>query len=111
MSQNSKMKLRKGDQVKIIAGSLKGKTGKIVAVNPEESTVKVEGLNIIKKHVKPSAAQPQGGIIDVHQAIDASKVAILVDGKKDTTSRIGYIFDKNGDKKRIYKVNNKEIDV
>ena len=76
------MKLKKGDQVKIVAGSDKGKTGKIVAVIPTQRAVKVEGINIIKKHVKPNAAHPQGGIVDVHQQMDVSKVALLVGDKK-----------------------------
>jgi large subunit ribosomal protein L24 len=105
------MKLKKGDQVKIVAGSDKGKTGKIVAVIPTQRAVKVEGINIIKKHVKPNAAHPQGGIVDVHQQMDVSKVALLVGDKKDTTSRVGYKIDKDGNKVRVYKVNNKEIDV
>ena len=105
------MKLKKGDQVKIVAGSDKGKTGKIVAVIPTQRAVKVEGINIIKKHVKPNAAHPQGGIVDVHQQMDVSKVALLVGDKKDTTSCVGYKIDKDGNKVRVYKVNNKEIDV
>jgi len=111
MTKVIKMKLKKGDQVKVIAGSHKGKTGKIVAVVPTENAVKVEGINIIKRHIKPSVTQPQGGIIDVHQALDASKVALLVSGKKDTTSRVGFQTKKDGSKVRVYKVNNKEIDV
>ena len=106
-----KMKLKKGDQVKIITGSDKGKTGKIVAVVPALNAVKVEGINIIRRHVKPSAISPQGGIVDVHKAIDASKVALLQAGKKDVTSRIGYETKKDGTKVRVYRqANNKEID-
>jgi large subunit ribosomal protein L24 len=93
------LKLKKGDQVKVIAGSHKGKTGKVVAVLPKEGAVKVEGINIVRRHVKPNMVQPQGGIIDKHVAIDASKVAILQTGKKD------------GSKVRVFKTTNKEIDV
>ena len=107
----SGMKLKKGDLVKVIAGSNKGKTGKIVAVVPTEGTVKVEGLNIVKRHVKPNMLQPQGGIIDKHLGIDVSKVALVQAGKKDTTSRIGYTVKKDGTKVRVYKKTNKEIDV
>ncbi len=107
----SQMKIKKGDTVKIITGSFKGKTGKIVAVLPKENAVKVEGINIVKRHVKPSMVSPQGGIVDVHQAIDASKVALLQDGKKDATSRVGYAVKKDGSKVRVYRqANNKEID-
>ena len=105
------MKLHKGDQVKVIAGSLKGKVGKVVAVLPKENAVKVEGLNVVKRHVKPNMLQPQGGIVDKHVAIDASKVAIVDAAKKDATSRIGYKLDKDGKKTRVYRSNNKEIDV
>ncbi len=105
------LKLKKGDQVKIIAGSDKGKTGKIVAVLPLENAVKVEGINIVKRHVKPNTLQPQGGIIDKHLPIDISKVALLLAGKKDATSRVGYVTKKDGTKVRVYKKNNKEIDV
>jgi large subunit ribosomal protein L24 len=105
------LRLKKGDQVKIITGSFKGKIGKIVAVLPKENAVKVEGINLIKRHVKPNMLQPQGGIIDKHVAIDASKVAILQTGKKDTTSRVGYIVKKDGSKARVFKTTNKEIDV
>lgn len=107
----SGFKLKKGDQVKIIAGANKGKTGKIVAVVPSKNGVKVEGLNIVKRHVKPNMLQPQGGIIDVHQPIDISKVALLQAGKKDKTSRVGYVVKKDGSKARVYKATNKEIDV
>lgn len=105
------MKLKKGDQVKVIAGSLKGQTGKVVAVLPRTNGVKVEGLNVVKRHVKPNMLQPQGGIVDKHIAIDASKVALLQTGKKDATSRVGYVTKKDGSKVRVFKKTNKEIDV
>ncbi len=105
------MKLKKGDQVKVITGNLKGKTGKIVAVSPQSNSVKVEGLNVVKRHVKPNMLQPQGGIVDKHVALDASKVALLQTGKKDATSRIGYTVKKDGTKVRVFKKTNKEIDV
>jgi large subunit ribosomal protein L24 len=105
-----KIKLSKGDLVKVITGSLKGKTGKVVSVQPQEGTVKVEGLNVVKRHVKPSITSPQGGIVDLHKPIDTSKLAIVVDDKKNTTSRVGYNIDKNGNKVRVYRqANNKEI--
>lgn len=105
------MRLKKGDQVKVIAGSFKGKTGKIVAVLPKENAVRVEGLNIVKRHVKPNMLSPQGGVVDKHVAIDASKVALLQAGKKDATSRVGYTTKKDGSKVRVYKTTNKEIDL
>ena len=106
------LRIKKGDQVKIITGSLKGKVGKVVAVHPETRAVSVEGLNIVKRHVKPSMVSPQGGIVDVHKPIDVSKVALVQTGVKgDKTSRVGYITDKTGAKKRVYRqAKNKEID-
>ena len=105
------LRLKKGDQVKVIAGSLKGKIGKIVAVLPKENAVRVEGLNLVKRHVKPNMLQPQGGVVDKQVAIDVSKVAILQSGKKDATSRIGYVTKKDGNKARVFKKTNKEIDL
>lgn len=105
------LRLKKGDQVKVIAGSFKGQTGKIVAVLPKEKAVKVEGINVVKRHVKPNILQPQGGIIDKHIAIDVSKVALLQAGKKDATSKVGFITKKDGSKARVFKATNKEIDV
>lgn len=105
------LKLQRGDTVKIIAGSHKGKTGKIVAVLPKENAVKVEGIGIVKRHVKPNMLSPQGGIQEVHTAIDASKVALVVDAKSGKTSRIGYTLKNNGEKVRIaVQAKNKEID-
>lgn len=109
--KNSKLRLKKGDQVKIITGAHKGKTGKIVAVLPKINAVKVEGINVVKRHVKPNMLQPQGGIVDKHLAIDASKVALLQTGKKDATSRVGYSVKKDGSKVRVFKKTNKEITV
>lgn len=106
----SGLKLQRGDMVKVISGSLKGSTGKIVKVDVKSNSVYVEGLNIVKRHVKPSVVSPQGGITDVHKPINSSKVAIVSSDKGATTSRIGYITSKDGSKKRVYRqINNKEI--
>lgn len=100
---NSKLKLKKGDQVKVVAGSHKGKIGKIIAVLPKENAVKVEGINIVKRHVKPNTLNPQGGITELHKPINVSKVALTQPSSKEKTSRIGYQFDKSGNKVRVYK--------
>lgn len=97
------LRLHKGDMVQVITGSFKGQTGKVVAVLPKLRAVKVEGINNIKRHVKPSVVQPQGGIQQIHQPIDISKVALVHPTKKAATSRVGYQLDKDGNKKRIYK--------
>ncbi len=104
------LRIKKGDQVRIITGSDKGKTGKVVAVLPLKNAVKIEGINIVKRAVKPSAVTPQGGIVDVHKPIDVSKVALVHPTKKDGVSKVGYKVSKDGKKTRVYKqASNKEI--
>ncbi|HEX8763405.1 MAG TPA: 50S ribosomal protein L24 [Candidatus Saccharimonadales bacterium] len=102
------MRLKKGDTVVVTTGKYKGKTGKITATHPSENKVTVEGINIVKKHVKPNRANPQGGIIEVTKPIWVSKVAI-VDPSTKKASRIGYKLDDKGNKTRVYKASGKEI--
>ena len=103
-----KIKLKKGDNVVVLAGKYKGKTGKITATHPFENKVTVEGINIVKKHQKPNKAYPQGGIIEMTKPIWVSKVAIVEpDSKKP--SRIGMKVDKDGNKTRVFKTTGKEI--
>ena len=102
----STMKIKKGDTVRVIAGTDKGSEGKVIAVNHKNNTVLVEGVNIITKHTKPSMANQQGGIIHQEGPINASNVMYISDGK---VSRIGYRMD--GDKKvRVAKATGKVID-
>ncbi len=103
-----KIKLKKGDEVVVLAGKYKGKTGKIVTTHPSENKVTVEGINIVKKHVKPNRAYPQGGIIEMTKPIWVSKVAV-VDPSTKKPARIGYKLDDKGNKTRIYKGSGKEI--
>lgn len=103
-----KIKLKKGDTVQVLSGKYKGKTGKVVATHPAENKVTVEGINIVKKHVKPNRAYPQGGIIEMTKPIWVSKVAI-VDPSTSKPSRIGYKLDDKGAKTRIFKQSGKEI--
>jgi len=103
-----KIKLKKGDTVQVLAGKYKGKTGKILATHPSENKVTVEGINIVKKHVKPNRAYPQGGIIDVTKPIWVSKVAV-VDPTSKKPTRIGMKVDDKGVKTRVYKASGKEI--
>jgi large subunit ribosomal protein L24 len=103
-----KIRLKKGDTVQVLAGKYKGKTGKIVATHPSENKVTVEGINIVKKHVKPNNTYPQGGIIDITKPIWVSKVAV-VDPTSKKPTRIGYRLDKDGSKTRVYKASGKEI--
>lgn len=108
MEKKFKIKLKKGDNVVVLAGKYKGKTGKIVATHPSENKVTVEGINIVKKHVKPNRTNPQGGIIEMTKPIWVSKVAI-VDPTTKKASRIGMKIDAKGEKNRIFKSSGKEI--
>lgn len=103
-----KIRLQKGDTVVLRAGKNKGKTGKVVATHPSENKVTVEGLNIVKKHVKPTRANPQGGIVELTKPIWVSKVSIVEPTSKKA-SRIGYKLDKDGKKVRVFKRTDKEI--
>ena len=103
-----KIRLKKGDTVVVLAGKYKGKTGKIVATHPTENKVTVEGINIVKKHVKPNRANPQGGIIEITKPMWVSKVAIMEPTSKKP-SRIGYTTAKDGTKTRVFKKTGKEI--
>lgn len=90
----SAMKIKKGDTVKVIAGKDKDKEGKVIAVNKKDNTVLVEGVNMLTKHTKPSAANQNGGIIHQEGPIDASNVMYI---HKGTATRVGFKMD--GDKK------------
>lgn len=103
-----KIRLQKGDTVQVLAGKYKGKQGKVLATHPSENKVTVEGINIVKKHLKPNKAYPQGGIIDVTKPIWVSKVAV-VDPTAKKPSRIGYKLDGKGGKTRVFKASGKEI--
>ena len=93
------MKLKKGDRVKVIAGKDVGKDGVIMRVLPEKNKVIVEGVNIAKKHQRPTRGTMQGGIIDKDMPIHASNVALIC-GSCGAT-RLGYRFDDAGKKLRI----------
>lgn len=103
-----KIRLKKGDKVIVLAGKYKGQTGKVTTVHPKDNKVTVEGINIVKKHVKPNQAHPQGGIIELTKPIWVSKVAIVEPTTKQA-SRIGYSIDKDGVKTRVFKKTGKEI--
>lgn len=103
-----KIRLKKGDTVMVRSGKYKGQTGKIVSVHPSENKVTVEGINIVKKHLKPNRQHPQGGIIEVTKPIWVSKVGLLETAAKKPT-RVGYKVDAKGNKTRISKKSGKEI--
>jgi len=78
-----KLKLKKGDTVIVIAGDQKGKQGKIVEIDKEATRAFVEGVNMVKKHSKPSAKFPQGGVMEIASSIHISNL-MLIDGGKPT---------------------------
>ena len=79
------MKLKKGDQIIVLTGKDRNKTGKIISVNLKKDKVVVEGINIYKRHVKPSNKYPQGGIIDKNMPIEKSNVSVVCPGCNKTT--------------------------
>ena len=103
------MDLRKGDKVIVIAGRDKGKSGIIQKVIPEQNRVVVEGVNVRKKHQKPTQANPEGSINEIYVPIDASNVAV-VDPKTKKATRVGYSVDKNGKKVRVAKKSGSKLD-
>jgi large subunit ribosomal protein L24 len=94
------VKLKKGDRVRVIAGKDLGKDGVIMRVIPEKNKVIVEGVNVAKKHQRPTRATMQGGIIDKDMPLPASAVSVIspADGKP---TRVAYRFDDQGNKVRI----------
>lgn len=98
------MKIRKNDNVKVIAGSYKdkGKTGKILKVYPDKNRVIVEGVNIIKRHTRPSQQNQQGGIVEKEAPIHVSNV-MYYSSKFNVTTRVGYKFLEDGTKIRYCK--------
>ncbi|HSE60668.1 MAG TPA: 50S ribosomal protein L24 [Candidatus Saccharimonadales bacterium] len=104
------MKIKTGDSVKVIAGAHKGKVAKVVSVDPKNNAVKLEGIGLRKRFVKPNTLNPQGGTKDIHVAIEASKVALVHPTDAAKTTRIGYTVNKDGAKVRVARqAANKEI--
>lgn len=102
------MNFKVGDKVVVIAGSNKGKEGKIIKTLRKENRVVVEGVNIVKKHQKATGMQA-AGIIEMEAPIHASNV-MIIDPKTNKRTRIGHTTDKNGKKIRITKKSNEKID-
>jgi large subunit ribosomal protein L24 len=103
-----KLKIRKGDRVKVIAGRSKGRVGDVLRVLPTEQRVVVSGVNVIKRHTKPSRSDA-GGIIEREAAIHVSNVALL-DPKSDKPTKIGFRFLEDGRKVRIARASGETID-
>jgi large subunit ribosomal protein L24 len=95
-------RLRKGDNVQVITGEDKGKTGKILKVFPEKKRAIVEGINVVKRHTKPSPKNQQGGILEKESSIDISNI-MLVCPKSGKPTRIGSKVLENGERVRFSK--------
>ena len=100
------LKIKKGDTVRVIAGKDNGKEGKVVSINRKNGRVLVEGINMVTKHMKPSAANQNGGIVQKEAPIDISNVMYLHKGKP---TRVGFKFE-NDKKVRFAKSTGEVID-
>ena len=102
-----KIHIKKGDTVYVNAGNDKGKTGKVLAVQPDKDRAIVEGINMVSKHTKPNSKQPQGGIIKQEAGIQISNLQ-LIDPQQNKPTRVGYKFV-DGKKIRYAKKSGEEI--
>ena len=94
------MKIKKGDIVQVISGNENGKSGRVIKVFPARDKVVVEGLNMVKKHTRPTQENPQGGIMEMEASIHISNVMLIVGGKP---TRIGYRTLEDGKKVKYAK--------
>ncbi len=106
------MKIKKGDKVQVIAGAYKGTVAEVIKVLPKQNKVIVEGVNVVKKHMKPTQVNPDGGIIEKEAPIHVSNV-MAYDEKAKKASRVGFEIkeDKKGNKVkvRVYKKTGAEV--
>jgi large subunit ribosomal protein L24 len=104
------MKIRKNDQVLVIAGRDRGKKGRVLSVNPEKSRVIIEGVSMIKRHTKPNPQKNvKGGIVEREASIHVSNV-MLVDPDSSAPTRIGYTVNNDGSKSRISRKSGAVVD-
>jgi len=92
----TKLKIKSGDTVRVIAGDHKGSVGKVLRVLKDKNRAIIEGVNMVSKHTKPSAKNPQGGIVKKEASMDISNVA-LVDPKSNSITKVGFRLE--GEKK------------
>lgn len=104
----AKLKIRKGDLVQVIAGDAKGSQGKVTEVIIDKNRALVEGVNMISKHTKPNAANPNGGIVKQEAAIHISNLA-LVEPKSGKPTRVGRKLNDAGKLVRVSKKSGEEI--
>jgi len=100
----AKLKIKTGDTVRVITGEHKGEEGKVVKVFIDKNRAIIEGVNMVSKHTKPSAENPQGGIVKKEAAIHISNVMLVENGE---TTRVGYRMD--GDNKVRFSKKSKEV--
>ena len=104
----AKLHIKKGDTVYVLAGDDKGETGRVLSVDVKKGRAIVEGINKVKKSTKPSAQNPQGGIVEKEAPIHMSNLNVL-DPKSKKPTRVGYKKDEKGKKVRISKKSGEEI--
>ncbi len=104
-----KMHVKKDDMIKVMAGKERGKSGKVLRVFPEKGRVVVEGLNVVKRHTRPSQLNPEGGIVEKEAPISASNV-MLVCGSCNEATRTGVRTLEDGTKARFCKKCNASVD-
>lgn len=102
-------KIKKNDEVIIIAGNHKGQTGKIVSVDHKKQRVIVDKINMVKKHNKPTQQNPDGGITEFEAPIHISNVALKNKGKEAKATKVGIKVDEKGTKTRVAKTTGKEV--
>tara|TARA_B110000259_G_scaffold182654_1_gene226620 strand:+ start:258 stop:569 length:312 start_codon:yes stop_codon:yes gene_type:complete len=102
-----KIKIKKDDNVLVIAGEHKGSEGKVVKIIREKNRAIVEGVNMVKKHAKPSAQNPQGGIIEKEAAIHVSNLSLV--SSEGNATRVGFRVEEDGNKVRFAKKNNEVV--
>jgi len=101
-----KLKIKTGDTVRVIAGDHKGSEGKVLTVFIDKNKAIVEGVNMIKKHMKPNAQNPQGGIVEKEAALQISNLSLI--NSKGEATRVGYRMEE-GKKVRYAKKSNEVI--
>ncbi|MBM3644579.1 MAG: 50S ribosomal protein L24 [Alphaproteobacteria bacterium] len=104
-----KLKIRKGDRVKVIAGRSKGRIGDVLRVLPAESRVVVSGVNVIKRHTKPNRGET-GGIVEREAPIHVSNVAVIDPAGTDKPTKVGFKILEDGRKVRFARASGETID-
>ena len=100
-------KIRKGDNVKVVSGNYKGQTGRIIKIINKNNRAIVEGINKVKKHMRPNQENPQGGIIEKEMSINMSNLMLM---HKNKPVKVGFKFVKDNKKVRFNKINGDQID-